>query len=199
MQRPLHRRCIVESEWRETIVEPTRPPLRFGSAVAGAVTALALLRLLAFIGGAIGLGAFEPSVDVLRRMGTGYSIWLLIALVLSAFVGGLVAAAASGGRQTRSGLLHGLVTWALMEVVLFGALGRLFVGTGRWPLFEGGSAASPAMGLWGLALLMLLALGAALLGGAVASTTRRRGRHVERHVEKERYVPPPTPPVPTLP
>jgi hypothetical protein len=187
----------VESEWSETVGGPKRAHLRFGSAVAGAVTALALLRLLAYLGGAIGLGVFEPSVPVVRRIGVGYSIWLFIALIVSAFIGGVVAALSSGERQVKNGVLHGFVTWALLEVVLFGALGRVFVGTGRWPFLEGGRAAT--MGLWGLTLLMLIALGAALVGGGAGGAVRERRRPIERRVEEGRYVPPPTPPVPTMP
>ena len=111
---------------------PTRVSARgIGS---GLLFGLALEATLLVLGAAIGLTAFQPSGDVAKGLGIGFAAWLLLTLIVSAFFGGWVAAAAGRAIRTRDGVLHGVVTWAAVTVVglalvggaVRGAVGSIF-------------------------------------------------------------------------
>lgn len=96
-----------------------RSNVSWGAIFAGVVTFLALTVTLSMASAAMGLGGATG-------MATG--IWTLIALAVSLAVAGYV----SGALATRSGLFHGLLTWAtslLAIVVLAGWLGGSLLGS----------------------------------------------------------------------
>lgn len=90
----------------------------WGAIFAGVVTFLALTILLSMVSAAMGL-------DGASGLATG--IWSVVALAIALAVAGYVA----GALATRSGLLHGFVTWAaslLAIVALTGLLGSSLLG-----------------------------------------------------------------------
>lgn len=94
---------------------PTRVSAR--GIISGLLVALALEASLLVLGAAIGLTAFQPSGEVAKGLGIGFAAWVLLTLLVSAFFGGWVAAAAGRTIRTRDGVLHGVVTWAAVTVV----------------------------------------------------------------------------------
>ena len=77
---------------------------------AGAVTFVAMMFLLSFIGAAIGLGTLDfHSSNPVDGLFTGVGIWTAVQLLISLFVAGFV----SGLAARRVGLLHGFLSWAL--------------------------------------------------------------------------------------
>lgn len=72
--------------------------------------------LLSLISSAIGFGVLDPmSSDPFSGIGTGVTIWTVIALLLSLFSGGFVAGLAA----RKTGMLHGFLNWAVSMVLVF--------------------------------------------------------------------------------
>jgi hypothetical protein len=82
---------------------------------------------------AIGLSTFQPTADHARGLALGTIIWGAIALWISIFFGGFVAAVAGRSADSRTGVLHGVVVWGatavfhglLLLLVFSGLLGRI--------------------------------------------------------------------------
>lgn len=91
----------------------------WGAILAGTVTFLAILVVFGLASAALGLS---------EASGVAVGVWGVMALVIALAVAGYVA----GALAVRSGLLHGLVTWATSLVailVLVGWLGSSILGT----------------------------------------------------------------------
>ena len=114
--------------------------------IGGVLAALATQLLLMLLGAAIGLTAFEPSENVLKGVGIGFSVWLVISLSVSAFVGAWTTVALSHNADRRSGLLQGFVLWGALSCV------------GAWMI--GGAVQSLMSGVAGV------------VGGAVSSAAQ---------------------------
>ncbi|MGJ9373778.1 TIGR04086 family membrane protein [Nesterenkonia sp. CF4.4] len=90
----------------------------WGAIFAGTVTFLAVMLVFGLISAAMGLSETD---------GVAIGIWSIIAILLALAIAGFVA----GALAVRSGLLHGLVTWAtslVAVVVLIGWLGTSVLG-----------------------------------------------------------------------
>jgi hypothetical protein len=183
---------------------PTRVSAR--GVVSGLLVGLALEATLLVLGAAIGLSALQPTGDVAKGLGIGFAVWLLVTLVISAFFGGWVAAAAGRAVRARDGVLHGVVTWAAVTVVglalvggaVRGAVGSIFGIASNQAQQPGvqqqiGNAIDQAtdnpqqlaaktneaahgagLGSWGLFIVLIVPLGAAIGGGAWAAGRERR-------------------------
>ncbi|MFO1039214.1 MAG: hypothetical protein U1E45_20410 [Geminicoccaceae bacterium] len=94
----------------------------WGSILAGAAVALATQALLTMLGAGIGLGVVEPSVPgaspEASTIGISAAIWWAISGIISAFVGGWIAARLAATPAPMSGALHGLATWAITTLVI---------------------------------------------------------------------------------
>lgn len=108
---------------KESLLGNARPWARsnvsWGAIIAGVFTFLALTVLLAMASGALGLG---------DASGAATGIFTVIALAIALAAAGWV----TGALATRSGLLHGFLTWAvsiIAIVVLAGWLGSSLLGT----------------------------------------------------------------------
>lgn len=75
---------------------------------------------------AIGLSTFQPTADHARGLALGNIIWGAIALWISIFFGGYVAALVGRSPDSRSGMLHGLVVWGSTAAVMGFILSLLF-------------------------------------------------------------------------
>jgi hypothetical protein len=100
---------------------PTRVSAR--AIISGVLVGLAFAVMLMVLGAAIGLTAFGPRGDVAKGLGIGFAGWVLLTLIISAFVGGWVATGAARAVRRRDGVLHGLVTWAAVTLVGVSLLG----------------------------------------------------------------------------
>jgi len=100
--------------------------LSWGSVFAGAFVAAAVALLLGAVSlwADFGLGRIT-TVAAIKSEATVTSIWVGFSALIALFIGGIVAARLSDSIETRSGLWHGLVTWA---VGLIAFLGMTLVG-----------------------------------------------------------------------
>lgn len=127
------RRYVHDGETREAGLN-----ISWGSVLAGLVTFIATSIMFSLIGAAIGLGAPDLTAsNPLDGVGMGLVIWTLLSLILSFGASGYV----SGLTASRSGFVHGFLTWALNIIVMFvlmtsavssafGAVGTLLGHTG---------------------------------------------------------------------
>jgi hypothetical protein len=71
--------------------------VRWGPIIAGLFTAIATLLILAILGLAIGLTAFEPENTDQRTFGTAGGIWRTFSALVAFFSGGWIAGRTAGG------------------------------------------------------------------------------------------------------
>lgn len=105
-----------------TGLEPEHPPsIRWGAVIAGFAVGVGVHLLLTLIGIAAGFAAVGAGA---RPDGSEASIaaagWNTFSMLVSAFIGGWVAARASSLRRSVDGVLHGIVSWG--ATVLFFAI-----------------------------------------------------------------------------
>lgn len=194
---------------------PVRNRVQWGPILAGILTALATLLLLAILGLAIGSSAYEPGTDA-SDWGTGAGIWGGISLIIALFLGGWVAAKTAAVDGQFAGLMNGLMAgigalllllWLTTTGVtnLFGFLGNniadiasvaaettnVTASDANAAQDQGQQAVQDAQavvegavadestydrvsaGAWGTLVALILALGAAALGGLLGFNKRR--------------------------
>jgi len=88
---------------------------------AGAATALAVYLLWSTLGVAIGLSMTNSMGD--RELGIGAAIWAVAALLLSLFVGGLVASQFTVGENKNEAILYGVMVWSVVFTGLLFLMG----------------------------------------------------------------------------
>ncbi|WP_194973468.1 hypothetical protein [Aquiflexum lacus] len=117
----------------------TMPPrgISWRAILAGTVAALSLMLILNLIGLAIGLWSIEPTEESnpLSGLGTGSIIWWVLSNLIVLFVGGFVAARVGVSFANASGIIHGIMTWALYTLIsawLFtSVIGSIISGVGN--------------------------------------------------------------------
>ena len=118
-------------ETRQQSVRKRRyfPWISWGAIFGGIASGMATYLLLALLGIAAGLTAIDPqAADPVGRVPLGALVWTGISMVLSAFVGGYVAARMSGLSRLADGIFHGLIAWGVSTLV-FAYLITTSVGT----------------------------------------------------------------------
>lgn len=103
------------------------PAVRWGAVLAGVAVGVSVQLVLSLLGIATGLSA----IDVTQNEGistTAPLVWAAISMLLSALVGGYVAARMSGLKRKTDGILHGAVSWAV-TTLLFATLATSVTGT----------------------------------------------------------------------
>ncbi|HJV51053.1 MULTISPECIES: hypothetical protein [Oxalobacteraceae] len=98
---------------------PLFPAIRWGAVLAGVVVGVSVQLALSLLGIATGLTATELTEG--EGMGVVPLIWAGVSMLISAFVGGYVAARMSGLKRRADGVLHGAVSWAV-TTILFAVL-----------------------------------------------------------------------------
>ena len=189
----------------EHVVETPIDRVRWGSIVAGLVTALSTLTLLSLLGLAIGASTFDPG-DRARSFGIGAGVWGGLSALLAFLAGGWVAARTAAVRGERNGMINGAMVWALAVPLLLyllgGGLGALLgraattgaqaagavAGQATNPGLQAtaqdlatpenvaGAVRAAARAAWGSLGSLLLGLGAATLGGLLSARTSYGGR-----------------------
>lgn len=99
------------------------PLMNWSSIFAGLVAGLATYILLTLMGVATGLSALDISTQGagIDNISTWTTAWNGLAMLISAFAGGYVAARMSGLRRKLDGVMHGVVVWGA-TTLLFVAL-----------------------------------------------------------------------------
>lgn len=94
--------------------------ISWGAIVAGVVIALVTSIALQMLGLSIGAATVNPvsEIDPVEpALGTGAVIWYAASSLISLFLGGFVASHMAGIADETDGVLHGLVTWAVVALL----------------------------------------------------------------------------------
>jgi hypothetical protein len=99
---------------------PLEPIISWGAIFAGLVFIVAGSMLLTLLGSAIGVSIIDASDMEAMGAGlaTGAALWILLTALVVNFIGGLLAAHLSGRMTNASGLMHGVVVWAVAFVAM---------------------------------------------------------------------------------
>jgi hypothetical protein len=87
--------------------------IRWGGIFAGLAVGLATNMLLMLIGAAAGLSLYDVGEEAGANLPITASIWNSVSMIASAFIGGYVAARASGFKRSSDGILHAAVAWGM--------------------------------------------------------------------------------------
>jgi len=149
--------------------------------LAGILVGLALAAMFMALGAAIGASTLPRTGNDPRSIGLGFAAWFIVALTVSAFGGGWVAAGAARALRRRDGVLHAIVTWAAMALasssLVGGVMHRVAVG-----MLGDRTLASPQLGAWGAFAALCIPLLAAIAGGLIAASRERHVLGVSRRV-----------------
>lgn len=144
------------------------PRFRWSAVIAGTVTSLVLMACLSVLGIGVGFLA-APAADSAKGlavgMGLGGSAFLLIAGLVSFYLGGWVTSRLSDSSRAGDGAVYGFVTWGTATLV-----GMFVIGTAIGGLF--GSALS------GLSS----AAGTAATAGTAAAAQSNDNRSIEQRI-----------------
>jgi hypothetical protein len=154
------------------VASPLTADLRrvsWGAILAGVVVALALHVLLTLLGAGIGLATLEPAqageTPSAMSVGIGAAVWWALSGIVTAFIGGWVAARLAGIPSRGAGTLHGLASWAATILVVLYLLSS--------------TATSAVGGVFSMLGQTLSGLGQAA-GGAVSSATQAMGNPLDQ-------------------
>lgn len=117
-----------------TNVQAAGKRISWGAVFAGALLAIVLQLALSLLGLGIGLGTIDPlqEQNPMAGIGIGAAIWWLVTMLASLYLGATVASRLAGMPRPTDGLLHGLLTWALVTLLTFylltTAVGRIIGG-----------------------------------------------------------------------
>lgn len=100
-----------------------RPRISWGAILGGWLFAYAFALLLYVLGAAIGFTTFAAMKDVNAGITMGTGVWMVVAWVASIFIGGIFAGRLSGIESLGTGVMHGMLVWALSGLMM------LFMGT----------------------------------------------------------------------
>lgn len=104
---------------------------------AGTISVFSVMLILNLVGLAIGLGSIEPTeeTDPLSGLGTGTLIWWILSSLFALFIGAYVAARVGVSFSTKSGIVQGIMTWALTTLfsiwLITSAIGSILSGVGN--------------------------------------------------------------------
>jgi hypothetical protein len=140
----------------ETVLGPTAASearslllneVSWGAIFAGVVVALVTQVLLSMLGAGIGIATLDPGTGdnpAASTFSIVAGIWYLLSGIISAFVGGYIAARMSGKTVATTGALHGLTTWAFTTLLV------LYLLTSTVGALVGGAFSGVASAIGGL-------------------------------------------------
>lgn len=137
---------------------------------AGIVVTYALMILVMSL--AAGLGLWTYQLRELPNLGTGFWAFAFASWIGTIYLGSYVAVLASRSATRRDGILNGVVTWAGACVIGCGLLG--VASEGAFSSLRGQSS------FWAAFCTGLLALGASVLAGTLASGSEAEVSRKER-------------------
>lgn len=92
--------------------------IRWTAIIGGIVSGIGIYMLLELLGLATGLTAINPqSAEPVKGVPVGVGIWTGLITLVSAFIGGYIAARMSGLARSSDGTLHGFVTWGATMIL----------------------------------------------------------------------------------
>src|SRR5262245_33810566 len=115
----------------------------WGGIWGGVLVSLAVLILLTSLGVAVGVSAVDPNDTSARAVGMGAALWAGVSLLLSLFVGGLVAARIGATHDRTTTTVEGALVWivTMLLMVYLAGSGVSLVATGAFKLVGGAAQA----------------------------------------------------------
>jgi hypothetical protein len=115
----------------------------WGGVWGGVLVSLAVLILLSALGVAIGVSAVDPTDTSARAVGLAASAWAGVSLLLSLFVGALVAARIGATHDRTTTTVEGVLVWivTMLVMVYLAGSGVSLVATGAFKLVGGAAQA----------------------------------------------------------
>lgn len=143
----------------------------WGGIWGGVIAALGILLLLTALGVAIGVSTLDAASADARTLGLGAGIWAAAALLVSLFLGGMVATRIGATFDRATGFWEGFLVWTVSMLVM-GALAAGGFGMGAMMAGIDGATLSLSqenaraawIGLGGLVLSLLAAVLGAMSG-----------------------------------
>lgn len=166
----------VTGDTSVAVLPGTLSRLNIGAIVAASLVALIIELALNLLGIGIGANSINPKYgedsSTPQQLGTGAIAWVAISTLVSLFVGGWLAGRFAGIPNGLDGLLHGLVTWALVTLISVSLLattaGRILSGTtsliSQGLNLAGSTAGGVARGAAGIAQSVAQGAGGAVQG-----------------------------------
>jgi FtsH-binding integral membrane protein len=148
----------IITERTEDIISPYGHTILWRAVFAGVAVALASQLILSLLGLGIGLNTVNPATEYNSTdgLGTGATIWWLLSMLISLFLGGWTAGRLSGTLRPSDGMIHGILAFCLMSLamiyLLTTAVGGLIsgatgiVGKGLSLAGQGAIAVAPKVG-----------------------------------------------------
>jgi len=154
---------------------PLLSAVRWSAVLAGVAVGISVQLVLTLFGLATGLSTTQVAQG--ETIGIGPLLWGGFSMLVSAFVGGYVAARMSGLKRKTDGMLHGAVSWAV-TTILFAVLATSIGGTLISGVFNNMSqlAQAGAAGGGGSALVTLIRSQA---GGMDADAMRQLQQYLQ--------------------
>jgi len=185
-RRSSERRRIAPGLYRAGLFSAEGMRVSWGGIFGGVLAAVGLLLLLAALGVAVGVTAVDPQSMQLRRLGISAAIWTGVSLLLSLFLGGLVASRLGATFDRTTSFFEGFLVWvvSLLLVAYLAVGGMAWVAGDAFSLMGGQPeiSATPeavqeiqppgAKAAWVTFGSLILSLGAAL-AGALAGRRRK--------------------------
>jgi len=102
------------------------PRLSWGAIIAGVILSMIVYLIMSVLGTAIGASLLSPmsKPDALRGFGFGSGVWVIVTTVVAVFVGSYY----SGRCAPVLGWLHGLLSWAVMTLLIVYGMTSLITG-----------------------------------------------------------------------
>jgi MFS family permease len=102
------------------------PRLSWGAIIAGVILSMIVYLVMSVLGTAIGASLLSPlsKTDTLRGFGFGSGVWVIVTTVLAVFIGSYY----SGRCAPVLGWLHGLLSWAVMTLLVVYGMTSLITG-----------------------------------------------------------------------
>ncbi|WP_250477475.1 YrzE family protein [Caballeronia sp. INML1] len=102
------------------------PRLSWASIIAGVILSMVVYLIMSVLGTAIGASLLSPmsKPDPLHGFGFGSGVWVIVTTVLAVFVGSYYA----GRCAPVLGWLHGLLSWAVMTLLIVYGMTSLITG-----------------------------------------------------------------------
>ena len=93
----------------------------WGAILGGTAVAVVVQIMFTLLGIAFGMGTVDPQTENNAMSGVGMTmgIWTAVGALVALFVGGWIAGRMAGTSQKAESTLHGVVTWAVVALIVF--------------------------------------------------------------------------------
>lgn len=166
--------------------QPSYPVISWGAIFAGLTVIVAGTLLLTILGAAIGVSIVD--ITDMEAIGAGLAVGAVLWVVLSGlvvnFVGGLLAAHLSGRMTQASGLMHGVVVWAVALVAVLVVDGVIIKGVVQTGVAAAQGTAAITSSVGGAVFSGFKALGGGVGEIATSSYTDEMRARLKREAAK---------------